>query len=396
MTESRQLPNNFRDRLFEILSTIPALSNSDDRNQLLKGLPRGPVGAIRRSPASNTDLNNILEAAEGWGRVTSGEFALVVIAQNALPLAEETDPGRELADLLAEVGRPIPPTSHSDREESQRANVETRHARPEPEEREVVPPGRNVITVIGIDGYDHWRKLNNAVNDAQGIRNLFVQTFGFIEPVLPLYDGQATKGAITALVEDQLRDKLKPDDALILFFAGHGHTRVDKLHYEEIETGYIVPVEAQRKQWSDYINMTDWLRAISTLPARHIMVILDSCHSGFALGEAMEIHRGDPPRYERDLVSRRSRKVFTSARRDQLALDGGSIANHSLFTGTLIAVLNSGEADIDGDGIITGTELGLSVQQRVGQHSRSKQTPDFGSFRFDKRGEMVIKVPKKK
>jgi hypothetical protein len=269
--------------------------------------------------------------------------------------------------------------------------AETRDAGFDPEDHEPVPTGRNIITVIGINDYQDWRKLNNAVNDAQGIRKLFVETFGFSEPAPHLFDQAATKDAIIGLVEDQLRHELKPDDTLILFFAGHGHTRVDQVGEREIETGFIVPVEARRDQWGDYLKMNDWLEAISTLPARHIVVILDACHSGFGVGQAMQIFR-DAVRYEQDLVGRLSRKIFTSAQRDQLALDGGPLEGHSLFTGTLIDGLNWGKADLDSNGLITGSELGLYVQQQVGQHSTSRQTPDFGAFELDDRGELVIKL----
>ena len=42
--------------------------------------------------------------------------------------------------------------------------------------------------------------------------------------------------------------------------------------------------------------------------------------------------------------------------------------------------------------MITSSELGLFIQQKVGQASESKQTPDFGAFDFDDRGEMVISL----
>ncbi|NEU73507.1 hypothetical protein PI95_013260 [Hassallia byssoidea VB512170] len=100
----------------------------------------------------------------------------------------------------------------------------------------------------------------------------------------------------------------------------------------------------------------------------------------------------DAVRYEKDLNRRISRKVITSARREQPALDGGSIPGHSLFTGTIVDGFNWGKADLDGNGIITSSELGLFVQQKVGQASESKQTPDFGSFHLDDRGEMVISL----
>lgn len=261
-------------------------------------------------------------------------------------------------------------------------------------EFEPVKQGRALVVTIGINEYVHWQKLKNAVQDASGLQQTLIDKLGFSAPIPPLINEAATKVAIASLIEDQLREELQEDDNLVLFFAGHGHTRVDKVGGKVVgETGFIVPVEARgpKEYWSDYIQIDPLLQSISRLPARHILVILDSCHSGFALGEAMKSFR-DAVRYERDLSNRISRKVITSARREQLALDGGPIPGHSLFTGTLVDGFNWGKADLDGNGLITSSELGLFIQQQVAQASQSNQTPDFGSFYLDDRGEMVISL----
>jgi hypothetical protein len=261
-------------------------------------------------------------------------------------------------------------------------------------ESEPVKQGQLLVVVIGINEYDHQPKLKNAVKDALGLQETLVK-LGFAAPIIPLLNETATRAAIFSLVEDRLYDMVEEDDSLILFFAGHGQTRVRKVRIDrdreqEIETGYLVPVDA-KQSWSEYIEIDSFLKSLSALPARHILVILDSCHSGFALGQAMQSFR-DTTRFETDLSNRISRKVITSARRDQLALDGGSILGHSLFTGTLIEGFNYGKADLDCNGLISSSELGLFLQQQVGQASQSKQTPDFGSFYLDDRGEMVISL----
>nr|MDZ8021764.1 caspase family protein [Nostoc sp. SerVER01] len=258
-------------------------------------------------------------------------------------------------------------------------------------EIEPVEQGRSLVVAIGINEYVHWQKLKNAVQDAIGFQQVLIDKLGFTAPIPPLLDSAATKSAIESLIEEQLRDVLEENDSLVLFFAGHGHTRVEELS----ETGFVVPVDARRpnskEYWGDYIRISHWLQEIAELPARHILVILDSCHSGFALGEAAKSFR-DTVRFHKDISSRRSRKVITSAQREQPALDGGPIPGHSLFTGTLINGFNWGVADLDGNGLITSSELGLFIQQKVGQASESAQTPDFGSFYHDDRGEMVISL----
>ena len=264
-------------------------------------------------------------------------------------------------------------------------------ARPDPIRR-----GRNIITVIGIDAYQHWRRLNNAVNDAKGVRDLFVEGLGFQELIAPLYNEDATKEGINELVLDQLKAELKEDDCLVLFFAGHGHTEVTLIGERKVETGYLIPVGGllpQEKRFGNYLRLDSLLEDVALLPPRHIMVILDACYSGFALGPTVSVLRDQPERYTDELDRRVSRHVITSAMYDQPALDNGPIYGHSLFTGTLIEALQTGKPDTDRRGFITGSELALHVQKQVLQYARerdSEQTPDYGSFEYHQRGEMVI------
>src|SRR4051812_38871053 len=103
-----------------------------------------------------------------------------------------------------------------------------------------VATGRNVIAVIGIDRYQHWPRLSNAVRDATGAAALF-RRLGF-EEIAPLLGDRATGTAIESLVTDDLM-ALGPDDSLVLFYARHGGTRRHHLGGEVIKTGYLIPVD---------------------------------------------------------------------------------------------------------------------------------------------------------
>lgn len=98
-----QLTPDFRDNLLDILLQIPALSDQNNRDLLLRNLPPGPVSSIRRSSTFIADLNNIISAVEAWGQLNSGEWALVVLTKNALLFAKGTQQGRDLETLLGEL-----------------------------------------------------------------------------------------------------------------------------------------------------------------------------------------------------------------------------------------------------------------------------------------------------
>lgn len=251
--------------------------------------------------------------------------------------------------------------------------------------------GRNVIAVIGVDRYRAWRPLSNAVRDATSAATLF-ERLGFQQITAPLLDDSATGNAIQELVTDELM-VLGPEDSLVLFYAGHGGTRKHDLGDQEVKTGYLIPVDASdsRNRVATWIELDGWLRAISRLRARHILVVLDACYSGIALGQVIKSR--DLGSWQDEPLStlnaRRSRKIITSALDDQIALDGGPLEGHSLFTGCLIEALTH-DLRRTGSRVTTGSELGLHLQKRVRTYPSSQQTPDFGTFAFDDRGEMTI------
>jgi hypothetical protein len=94
------------------------------------------------------------------------------------------------------------------------------------------------------------------------------------------------------------------------------------------------------------------------------------------------------------LGARRSRRIITSALDDQLAMDGGPVPGHSLFTGCLIEAMTGGLVASVGHRVVTGSEIGHYVQRRVSEYPGSAQTPDFGALELDDRGELLVRVGK--
>jgi hypothetical protein len=140
---------------------------------------------------------------------------------------------------------------------------------------------------------------------------------------------------------------------------------------------------------SSWLQLDSWLRDIARLPPRHILVIIDSCYSGVALGLPRWRSSPDVPTELAALQSRRSRLIIASALEDQRAMDSGPVLGHSLFTGCLIEGLSGGWAGA-GRRVVTGKEIGQYLQQRVRAYSRSAQTPDYGTFDLDRQGDIVV------
>lgn len=256
--------------------------------------------------------------------------------------------------------------------------------------------GRMYVIGIGVDRYHAWGRLQNAAADARGALDAFVK-LGFEQVHAPLLDDAATGNAIRYLVTDELRT-LNANDSLVVFFAGHGHTVTTTFPDGTCtKKGYLIPVDAEPPggRIGTWLSLNSWLSEISNLPPRHILVVLDACHSGVALDPVIR-WRGADVRLNDSLEklrARRSRRIITSALDDQLALDSGPLHGHSLFTGCLIEALTGGMTPRDGQSVVTGSEIGLHVQRRVTEYPESRQTPDFGALELDDRGELIIELP---
>lgn len=261
------------------------------------------------------------------------------------------------------------------------------------------PRGRDYIVVVGIDRYRAWTPLHNAVRDARGALSAFAK-LGFLPFCEPIVNQAATGQALRTLVTDRLRG-LERNDSLVVFFAGHGHTLPAAFADDDRgRRGYLIPVDADGVEGSigTWLQLDAWLSEITVLPAHHILVILDACHSGIALDPATRWRSEGPSLAEpmATLRARRSRRILTSALDDEVAMDGGPISGHSLFTGCLIEALTGGLFARLRRPVASASELWTHVRQRVFSFSSTKnwkQTPEFGRLDFDDHGELVVELP---
>ena len=80
--------------------------------------------------------------------------------------------------------------------------------------------------VIGINDYKNASPLGYAVSDAEEIKQILIDEIGFdADNVISLLDSEATKNNILKAFHSFTSEYIQVDDRLIVFFAGHGHTK---------------------------------------------------------------------------------------------------------------------------------------------------------------------------
>ena len=242
--------------------------------------------------------------------------------------------------------------------------------------------------IIGINEYEHWPKLRYAVNDANGIEEALTSKFGFKkENIRKLLNGEATRQRIMQVLGDELTDstKVQREDRVFFFFAGHGTTR----GFEDgRQVGFIVPVDADQNNYvSTAISMAQIREASDLIPAKHVYFVMDSCYSGLALSRGSGAYSKDRS-YLEEITRRASRQILTAGGADQQVADDGP-NGHSVFTWAVLQGLQ-GEADLDGNGVITASELGAYVSPIVAKFAN--QTPAVGNLVGSEGGEFVFEL----
>ncbi len=247
----------------------------------------------------------------------------------------------------------------------------------------LTPFEKSWAVVIGIDAYQNVRKLKFAVADAQAVKELLEDKYGFAaDYIVNLYDNQATKRGILHTLGDDLPYKIGERDRLLIYFAGHGET--------SLGNGYLIPVDYRQGEYrASAISMTELKDILKDIKAKHIYLVLDACYSGMFFTQRAAVVKEEHPRYLREITKRKARQALTAGGREPVS-DGG-YQNHSAFTGVFLEALNTGYADYNGDGIITASEINAYIQPKVAE--LADQTPAFGSLPGSEGGEFVFVRP---
>ncbi|MEE9611094.1 MAG: caspase family protein [Desulfatiglandales bacterium] len=221
--------------------------------------------------------------------------------------------------------------------------------------------------VIGISNYEKWPKLPNAVKDAREVAAK-LQEMGFQVNLLLDPSSSEMKNAFNDVVYDVGREENR---AILVYFAGHGETEVlaDRTHL-----GYIIPRDspllkkAPKGFASLAISMKDIESVSLRIRSKHVIMLFDSCFSGsiFTLSRAAPAD-----------ISEKSalpvRQFITAGSEDE------QVPDKSMFKRVFLIGLD-GDADLTGDGYITGSELGMYLTDKVVNYTHGMQHPQYGKI----------------
>jgi len=188
--------------------------------------------------------------------------------------------------------------------------------------------------VLGNGDYESLPKLETAVKDARAVERVLREYYGFQTRLLV----NARRSEIVAALSDYSRG-LGADASLLVYYAGHG--RKD----EAAGKAYWLPADATREDESGWISAEEITSSLRTVPARHVLVVSDSCYSGAlpsGLGAA-PTRADERERFLQKTAAGRSRTLMASGGDEPSADDGGEGGNHSVFAAALLRGLRGTE-----------------------------------------------------
>ncbi|MDH3885751.1 MAG: caspase family protein [Desulfobacterales bacterium] len=245
--------------------------------------------------------------------------------------------------------------------------------------------GKSFAVVIGINNYEKWPGLEFAIADAHAVK-ASLEKSGFDE-IIMILNKEATQRRILTELFDRLPKMVDRNDRVLFYFAGHGQT-------EDLrgggKKGYIIPADAETDSYASTAVSMEQIRSLSSrIAAKHIFYVMDCCYSGLGLNRSAGVWPGISD-YLRKVSAMRVVQIITAGGQGEQVQER---EGHGLFTTYFLKAI-AGEADLDKDNVVTGTELGAYLRPTVSNASRQAQTPLFGRLAGD--GEFLFFVKKEK
>ncbi|MCE1225569.1 MAG: S41 family peptidase [Geobacteraceae bacterium] len=202
-------------------------------------------------------------------------------------------------------------------------------------------------------------RLDHPVQDAERLKNILISGYTFQPAHVTLLKNPDRKTIFKAF--ESLRRTVRPQDSLLVFFAGHG------VWLEDMQQGFWLPRDASGmsdpSDWISNSTLRDYIKAIK---ARHVLLVADACFAGgiFKVRDAFS----RPNAAVEKVFEMPSRKALTSGSLK-------TVPDRSVFVDYLLKRLNENR-----DQYLDAQKLYTRFREAVINNSPVSQTPLYGAI----------------
>jgi hypothetical protein len=229
--------------------------------------------------------------------------------------------------------------------------------------------------VVGAATYTHMPTLRYTDDDAYQLYAFLKSPRGGALPddqIRLLIDEDATYHNIIDAMESTLL-RADDNDVIVFYFSGHGLQ------------GSFLPVDFDG--YNNQLKHQDIKQLLEQSRAKHKLVLADACHSGGLLSQKSPL-KSDLQRYYKAFeYTDGGMALMMSSKGEEYSLEDGGLRS-GIFSHFLIRGLK-GEADRDGNLIVSIQELYNFVHQQVRLYTGNIQTPTL-TGKFDDRMPVAV------
>lgn len=222
--------------------------------------------------------------------------------------------------------------------------------------------------LVGVSRYESFEALKYTDDDAYRVYAFLKSPEGGAladEQVNILIDESATKKNIMRSLDD-LVARAGENDAVFCFFSGHGIN------------GHFLPIDSDGYRNSlAYEEVKERLQACK---AKQKLYVADACYSGSLLSTRTALTQSVEMLYSKLNETTGGTAFLLSSKKEEYSLESEGL-RQGIFSHFLIKGLK-GEADTNGDQIVSVTELYKYVYSTVRSYTKQAQTPILAG-RFD-------------
>ncbi|KAF0153925.1 MAG: (Myosin heavy-chain) kinase [Syntrophaceae bacterium] len=367
--------DNFYEKFFNPVHVASVLQGKKaeglaDIRQGIKPPPEVRIVSPKPNDSFNTDTITIKVAA----RDTGGGIDEIRLFHNGKALGDDQR-GVKIVGVGAEKMRDFTVTLVDGLNTFRALGFSSDRTESNPYEMTVslAAPSKDVSLYVFAVGINKYRNpalnLNYAVPDAKGIAGFFRQKGQLFKQVniIEIYDEEATKeGILTRLRE---LEKTNPQDAVLIYLAGHGENVKDIWYFIPHELTYPEREEHVRTKG---ISSVELAAAMKNIRAQKILMLVDACKSGAVL----VAFRGFEDRKALSQLSRSTgTHVVAASTKDQFAAEVKDLG-HGVFTYTLLEGLK-GKAAGSSDTVTVRRLMSYIEEQLPEVTKKYKQEAQF-------------------
>ena len=216
--------------------------------------------------------------------------------------------------------------------------------------------------IVGVASYNHMPVLRYTDDDAYRMHSFLKSPEGGAladDQIRILIDEDATKAKIKSSMED-IFSKAGPKDLVMLYFSGHGLR------------GAFIPIDFDG--FNNRLSHEEITEIFENSPAKYKLCIADACHSGSLLAMKSANVGNILDNYYKTLgQAEAGTALIMSSKSEETSLESSGL-RQGVFSHFLIRGLK-GEADADGNKVVTVNELYQFIEGNVREYTGNRQSP---------------------